>query len=705
MDDSQIDDLELDLDFDLDSDATSVMEAPIDDAITSEPDLSLSEDALDELEDTPSPSEQPVDDDLDLSLDDLEFELDDDATIIADEAETESAAPAEAFDSQATVFAPADDLTGKDDLSELELDFDAVLEDAAAPVGEPAQEPEEPEDIELSLDDDLDLELELDLDEEPVAETEPASQPQEPALDDSIAGLEGDDLVLSDLDTILDEASFEDVDEKAEEELELDLDISDVATDATLPPQPIAEEELKEEELEDLTFELDAEFEDKPISQTEDVADTVMLSDEEDDIDLSDIEQMLEDDSLSAKAADSDAEETALLPDEDFDIDDSEIDLTELEAAIDAVDTDLSDETATIAEEDLELSLASDADADDTDVDIDTDLEIDLEDLQLDDIGDADASIAPPDLEEKIEEIEELDIELDLEMEDKPEVEAAPAPVAAETSEDIEEELDLSDLDNLVMETGGSSTLKPEIIDSGDIQLEFNVEEDESEQEEKLEEHLDTITPESAPPIDATMTMPPPAAEEKPSEPKPAPKKKRKKKKSSKLLVIIFILVLLAAIVFGIRYAVMEMGIEIPYVSEYLNPAPKDPNGIAKLSTLEITSKFIENDKNERLFVITGKVHNAYSEPRAQIRLQGKLYTKGKVLSQSEYVYAGIVISDEELSTTSKADIKHRLSTAPPATKVLPNQNVPFMVVFTDLPTPDQLDEFALEPVKSIAAP
>jgi hypothetical protein len=146
------------------------------------------------------------------------------------------------------------------------------------------------------------------------------------------------------------------------------------------------------------------------------------------------------------------------------------------------------------------------------------------------------------------------------------------------------------------------------------------------------------------------------------------------------------------------------LGIQIPYVSDYLNPQPKDPAGIVNLSTLDINSKFIETEQSGRLFVITGKVHNAYSQSRGQIRLQGKLFTKGKVLAQTEYVYAGNILDDQELVTTPKAEIKSRIATPGQRGTVAANQNLPFMVIFSDLPAADDLDEFAVELVSSAPA-
>ena len=149
----------------------------------------------------------------------------------------------------------------------------------------------------------------------------------------------------------------------------------------------------------------------------------------------------------------------------------------------------------------------------------------------------------------------------------------------------------------------------------------------------------------------------------------------------------------------------LKNNIQIPYLSDFLNPKPKDPQHIVKLSTLEINSKFIENTTAGRLFVVTGKVRNGYTLPCKLIRLQGKLFTKGKVLAKTEHVYAGMIISDQELTSLPLAQIKQRLETPSGQAGTIvanPGQSLPFMVVFSNLPA--DLDEFAVELVSSTQA-
>ena len=59
--------------------------------------------------------------------------------------------------------------------------------------------------------------------------------------------------------------------------------------------------------------------------------------------------------------------------------------------------------------------------------------------------------------------------------------------------------------------------------------------------------------------------------------------------------------------------------------------------------------------------------------------------------------------NDQELATLSISEIKQRLN-QDVSGSVRPGQNAPFMLVFSDLPPADQLDEFAVEMVSSAPA-
>jgi hypothetical protein len=646
--------MELDqLDLSLDEDDLEIEAPPaVEEAASDDVDL-LGADLVLEADEPEAAAPETADQELELSLDDDEQP---DLDLVSEQPAVAEAESEEALD----------DL----DLSDLDavLGLDEESDQAALDLPESTGE----EELELSLDDDTETAADelagLELDEEPELklDDEPDSGAMEElelemASDDLLAESpadDGGDLDLSDLDAMLSDAP-EDSEAALEtdEALDLELELDDDAAAA----------ETTGEDLEELSFELDSEFEDEPVLEEPKEEAVSALDDEE--IDLSDIEQMLEGDDTAAtiglaeepaEAVDESGEKWA--GDGELELDDAdEIDLTEIEAAIDAADKE--------AGEDISLE----------------------QELSLDD----EEPVPKPDLESGPE--PEMELELDdlaLELEsDSSTVEVEP--VAAVDDSDG---LDLSDLGDLVEEQDASKTA--ETIDTGEIELEFEVSDESIEEASAISQTAGTETADLEPAFPIEDTMPAETAMEEVEE-EIAPVKK---KRSGRGLLFLLILVLLGGAGY-LFYAITYTGLEIPYISDYLNPKPKDPSGILNLATLDINSKFIENEKSGRLFVVTGKVRNGKDTARRLIRLQGKLFTKGKVLAKTEFTYAGVSLKDQEISQQAVADIKKTINnpSGPAATvKALPGQTVPFMIVFSDLP--EGLDEFAIEVISSMQA-
>ena len=658
-------------------------------------DLSGLGDILDET-DTNAPAAANLElEDAELSLDDDlpgdAVDVSDDASelISLDDGGLEEAPEVElSSDADDLELGDLDDiLSGVDasDDSDLDIaseDMDLSLDIEEEPVGAEAGDATEL----ISLDDD-DLSLEME-DESPSAQTE--DQAEVISLDDDLGEL--DDLTMdttpeaepSDLDDIFgaEEKTAADGDLTL---LAEDIDLSDFDSEAAAQ----SDDQLQEDEdLEDLDFELDAEFEDKPTAKA---ATDQQAEPQEDDseIDLSDIEDLLESGDLAAGAT----PQSTLAEELDGDLmgGDDEFDLTELESAIDEAGTE-ADDTAVEEDLDFDLDLGDDEGADSqpdiageaTLLDGDLDLDLDDEDQAA------------------VESIDDLDLELEMEGD---------APSGTGPADDAslldESELDLSDLHELVDDS--ESAKRSDVIDAGDIELEFEIEEP-SEEPMPLSVTSEPITASGARTADAvtelamdeTITAPL-DEEEKPVKPlRPRPVVKTKKSSSKSLVVVLILILLGGGGYLGYDY-VIKNDIQIPYLSEYINPRPKDPAGVLNLSTMEITSKFIENEQGGRLFVITGKVRNGYPETRSMVSLRGKLFAKGKVMVKTEKTFAGISIPDQELRERPVQDIKNQLKSTPKpediGTLMRPGQVLPFMIVFSDLP--DDLDEFAIEAVGS----
>jgi pilus assembly protein FimV len=181
---------------------------------------------------------------------------------------------------------------------------------------------------------------------------------------------------------------------------------------------------------------------------------------------------------------------------------------------------------------------------------------------------------------------------------------------------------------------------------------------------------------------------------------RPAPKKG-----ISPAILIAIILSVIAAAVYGGYMLLNSMGISIPFISQPTPSKVSDPGNLS-IKAFDISSKFVDNSKIGKLFVITGKVKNEYPMARGSIQISGKIYTKDKVLAKTETVFCGNMLSDIDLTNADSATLKQRLQNQSGDNqinqKVLPGTAIPFMIVFTNLPA--NLEEFTTEVINSVAS-
>jgi pilus assembly protein FimV len=396
---------------------------------------------------------------------------------------------------------------------------------------------------------------------------------------------------------------------------------------------------------------------------------------EGEDLDLSDLENLLDaEESVPESVGDEIDEELKLEADSDFDAaakvppkkdgfeELDELDLSDLEEILDLEEPMAEDESAP---EDIELELDMEAEpeleassADDEDEEID---KVDLSEIE---------KMLEVEEAEEQKEPEEKNLEFDLEME---ETSAGPSLTEAP-----------SDLEVYELDEAEETSDKPEAVEAAaDAKAKPEFEFEEGAEEEAVEEEVPDVTP-------AVAAAAAPA----------------KERRVSKPLVVLLILVLLAGGSYGAYVLLNYMHIQIPYVSNYFKPKVPDPKGNLKIETLDVNSRFILNIKAGKLFIITGKVKNGYSDNRRFISVIGKLFTKGKKIVKTETVFCGNVLSDIELSNMEFEAIKKRLSNRYGDNRsnfqVEPGKQLPFMIVFSDLP--DNLEEFAIEAAGSISA-
>jgi predicted Zn finger-like uncharacterized protein len=344
-----------------------------------------------------------------------------------------------------------------DDIEGLDLTLDAETDGQASPAGAVA-----PEAVDASLDDlsmDFDLEPDADTSEAPSAADEGIAIEEDQDLtldlDDAEAGKMGsvseppavdDDLDLSSLEGLLDDDEVDGDDSVTmvvdqDEVLALDVDDetpADVEDTARAPG---------DETLEDLEIDLDGD--DKVEAIDIDDAD-----DTDQEIDLSEIEKMLEE----PEAGDA---KFSVVPEQDLDLDieasletekwmsesgdddqvvaDDDLDLSDLEQVLDEVDTNAADDTPEDQELDLDLGDGEALGTPDETVAIDNDLEFDLSDFE-----DGSAPESAGDTAHRLRESLDMDLEFEVEeggkaeqtLEDEglEETVAIPVPPAAEKS-------------------------------------------------------------------------------------------------------------------------------------------------------------------------------------------------------------------------------------------------------------------------------
>jgi hypothetical protein len=144
-----------------------------------------------------------------------------------------------------------------------------------------------------------------------------------------------------------------------------------------------------------------------------------------------------------------------------------------------------------------------------------------------------------------------------------------------------------------------------------------------------------------------------------------------------------------------------DLDVKIPYLSDWLNPEPQDVAGNLKIIPLgnTINGEFVDNSKSGRLYVIQGQLRNDYDHPRSYIKVTGKLFYKGKKISKSTTVYCGNMLSNSNLAamdiTAISKRLRNRSGDKKSNFKVKTGKRVPFMIVFDKLPR--NLDEFTVE--------
>ncbi len=482
------------------------------------------------------------------------------------------------------------------------------------------------------------------------------------------------------------------------------------------PPAPPEEVKTPDDMVSDLELELEPDTKDSEIAKLDDL--------EFGELDLPDMEKLFAEEEVPEEQGDTDEAIEDFELDLDFEPESEKApDQVEEEAKRGEPDElDMSD-----MEELLDITEApevkGDTDEAVEDFELDLDLDFEPESEKAPEPVEAEAKIGEPD-ELDLSDIEELldleepaieekdgtepeELELELDKDAEPEIEKVFEDDGAAVEPEELEEIDLSDIEEMFDTEEEESEQAAEAVDSPLMEETSGTELDEIKAaEDQLEpvEFSDTEEKEEKFEIEDTGEEDLPEEEIVDKQPVVATAKPKVKKRISKPLIVLLILVLLGGGAYGIYVLLDFMNIEIPFVSNYFKPQMSDPAGNLKIDTLDVESKFVKNSKTGKLFAITGKIKNGYSDARSYIRVTGKLYTKGKTLVQEKTVFCGNVLSDIELANLNLSAINKRLSNRVGDNNsnigVKPGQELPFMIIFSNLPA--NLEEFAIEAEGSI---
>lgn len=556
--------------------------------------------------------------------------------------------------------------------------------------------------------DDFDFDFEFEDLDELLAEEDKSDL--EPKTDPEISSIESfaEEIDLSELDDFFNEdetqvESFLEPDEDSKEStLEFEAEIKNIL-------QPPETEEIEssdkveniEEEIEDIDFsELDnlfAEDESQPAEDSEIFQDIDSMSEKSDE--FFDIDNLL--DSEKEISLNDVSEKTDEHFDFELEIENQED--SEVGVARKKEDPDTDPDFELESEIDLDFQMEDDVGVDPLNTEFD--LELDAEDVTepegktLDDeefdLSDLENII---DLEEKSDNevkfstearasgMEDEDLEFDLHLDPDDEKWTSPEVVLenedlefdnSDQSGDFDSTLELQDGEN-AHEFYDQKTLGASFEEKDDYDVEEN--------QGKFQKAYETVT---------LINQPVEDQQEESTESKP---KEKPKKRIGKPILVAFILLVIAAAGYGAFTFIKPMSIQIPFIGNYMKDNPVDP-GSLEMQIADLHSKFMDNQNGEKIFIITGMVINEYSEARSFVKITGKLYQSERQLTHSEQVYAGNTVSDLELFSLKPEVIKNRLANGVGQNRtngnVQPNQSIPFMIVFSNLP--QNLEEFTVE--------
>jgi predicted Zn finger-like uncharacterized protein len=498
------------------------------------------------------------------------------------------------------------------------------------------------------------------------------------------------------------------------------LDISEIEKMLETDPGAGAEVEEEGPEPEDLIFDLDEEVEAKEAGGDFDLSDIEKMleqdmketeaeapaaSDDSDDIDLSDLDDLMKsspgtEPAASELEAPATPETTASSPAATEDLD-----LSGLEEMMETESSEDSGSPAASQEEELKLELegaeaeqGSETEATPSDTTEELDFS-GLEEMMEKEDGGESADSAQAEASSPAPAPEEASEELSLEFEaEEPDASAG----EGEDEDDFKISLDAEEDD-------GASEAVEEVSASEDLDLQFldePTDQSAAEGETTTEAAAAMDSGGAAPGVDITEDLEPEEEGEVVSSGGPEPEILKAGEERSSTVWVVALILILAIGGLGGGFLYMYQG---SFHNSFWSGAQKsqgpDP-GYSKIKAMDIDARFVDNKDAGRLFVISGKARNEYPDARSFIQITGKLYAQGKRLVSTQAVYCGNMLSPLEISKLPLKTIRSRLENKEGDNKadvgIKPGQERPFMIVFSNLP--ENLEEYTVEATGSQTA-
>lgn len=256
---------------------------------------------------------------------------------------------------------------------------------------------------------------------------------------------------------------------------------------------------------------------------------------------------------------------------------------------------------------------------------------------------------------------------------------------------------------------------------------------------EEFAHNEDTFT--DTPPAPVPAAKPVKGKRGKPAKEKPVKEKKERSssgggfKKLLALILVIIVLLIIAA------FALPKAGIEVPFLdklnlSQLLGgsddevedeptitlpnrnvppemgqnqnsaarvDAIQDSNGILHfyMDSELVNSGIWGNTSSGVIIIVEGLLQNNYDDDRKAIKIVGRLYNERYELEQEKIVYAGNLLTEDELVTLNPTEIENRLFTNGREAIAPANGSIPFMIVFSNIPEPVSSYTYECELVSS----